>query len=91
MMNNLEKSVYVDTEMLEQWSFRMSDINSRAIDILDSYSGIVGDLENYMLGNVSDGFIKDSTNLIKKSKNCHMKMQDIDKFLIEVVNIMSNQ
>ncbi len=90
-MGNQQTSAYIEIDTLRQWSSQISRMNQEAMDTLDSYQKTVKDLENYMLGNVSTGFINDESNLVTKSMNYHTKMQDVEKFLIEVINTMSNQ
>lgn len=90
-MDNSRTSAYIEVDALQKWSSQISKINENATDILSSYLMTVKDLENYMLGNVSTGFINDTSNLITKATNCHTKMQDVERFLIEVINTMSNQ
>ena len=90
-MNNSQTSAYIEVEALQRWSSQMSKINTDATDILNLYLTTVKDLENYMLGNVSTGFINDTSNLVTKAKNCHTQMKNVESFLIEVINTMSNQ
>lgn len=90
-MSGSQTSAYIDGDILQQWSSQISKMNKDAIDTLNSYLKTVKDLENYMLGNVSTGFINDESNLVKSSINYHRQMQDVEKFLLEVVYTMSNQ
>lgn len=90
-MNNSQTSAYIEVGALQQWSSQMAKINTEATDTLNSYLTTVKELENYMLGNVATGFINDTSNLITRSKNCHTQMQNVENFLIEVINTMSNQ
>lgn len=90
-MNNSKTSVYIDIATLESWSSKMAEMNFEAKEILDSYLNTVNDLEHYMIGNVASGFIKDVNDVVTNAKNGHTQMQDIEKFLIEVINTMSAQ
>lgn len=90
-MNTSQTSVYVDTDALQKWNAQMSKINEEAITTLGNYLTTVNQLENYMLGNVASGFINDTNEIMKKSKNCHEQMKDVEKFLLTVVNTMNNQ
>lgn len=91
--NNLNSStsVYVDLTALTTWSSQMTTINNAAISELNSLISAVSDLNSYWEGNIATGFYNDSSELIKKAKTCHNKMNDVPSFLIEVANVMSNE
>lgn len=90
-MEQSKTSAYIETATLQRWSDQLSKVNTEAIETLDSYLGTVKELENYMLGNVSAGFINDTSNLVTTSKRYHLQMKNVEEFLIEVINTMSNQ
>ena len=90
-MNNSQNSAYIEIESLKKWNMQMSRINNDALNKLDSYLKTVESLENYMLGNVSTGFINDSSKLVEKAKKYHTQMRSVENFLLEVVETMSNQ
>ncbi len=90
-MNNSHNSAYIEIETLKKWSMQMSKINNDAINKLDNYLKTVEDLENYMLGNVSTGFINDSSKLVTKAKRYHTQMRSVENFLLEVIETMSSQ
>lgn len=93
MDKNLSDSamVYVDLSALENWNIEMKRIADAAIVELDYISHAVNQLNDYWEGNISAGFIENSSELINKAKKCHNKMQDVPNFLIDVINTMSNQ
>lgn len=90
-MNNSQNSAYIEIESLKKWNMQMSGINNDALNKLDSYLKTVESLENHMLGNVSTGFINDSSKLVEKAKRYHTQMRSVENFLLEVVETMSNQ
>ena len=90
-MNNSQNSAYIEIESLKKWNMQMSRINNDALNKLDSYLKTVESLENYMLGNVSTGFINDSSKLVEKAKRYHTQMRSVENFLLEVIETMSNQ
>ena len=90
-MNNSQNSAYIEIESLKKWNMQMSRINNDALNKLDSYLKTVESLENYMLGNVSTGFINDSSKLVEKAKQYHTQMRSVENFLLEVIETMSNQ
>lgn len=90
-MNNSQNSAYIEIESLKKWNMQMSRINNDALNKLDSYLKTVESLENHMLGNVSTGFINDSSKLVEKAKKYHTQMRSVENFLLEVVETMSNQ
>lgn len=90
-MNNSQNSAYIEIESLKKWNMQMSRINNDALNKLDSYLKTVESLENHMLGNVSTGFINDSSKLVEKAKRYHTQMRSVENFLLEVVETMSNQ
>lgn len=90
-MNNSQNSAYIEIESLKKWNMQMSRINNDALNKLDSYLKTVESLENHMLGNVSTGFINDSSKLVEKAKQYHTQMRSVENFLLEVVETMSNQ
>ena len=65
--------------------------DDEAIKNLSLYLNTVNKLQDYMAGNVISGFIKDTTNLINKVEKKHKNMNDVEKFLDEVVNTMNEQ
>lgn len=91
MNNNSQNSAYIEIETLKKWNVQMSNINSEALNKLDNYLKNVENLENYMLGNVSKGFISDSSKLVNKAKKYHTQMRSVENFLLEVIETMSNQ
>ncbi|MDD6757377.1 MAG: hypothetical protein PUE33_04875 [bacterium] len=90
-MNNSQTSAYIEIGTLQEWKTRLSKTNSEALETLNSYLETAKELENYMLGNVATGFINETTSIINNSKNYHNKMQDVENFLIEVIDTMNNQ
>lgn len=90
-MNNSQTSVYVDTSTLKIWETEINKINDEALKNLSLYLNTVNKLQDYMAGNVASGFIKDTTNLINKVEKKHKNMNDVEKFLDEVVNTMNEQ
>lgn len=90
-MNNSQNSAYIEIESLKKWNMQMSRINNDALNKLDSYLKTVESLENHMLGNVSTGFINDSSKLVEKAKRYHTQMRSVENFLLEVIETMSNQ
>lgn len=90
-MNNSQTSVYVDTSTLKIWETEFNKINDEALKNLSLYLNTVNKLQDYMAGNVISGFIKDTTNLINKLEKKHKNMNDVEKFLDEVVNTMNEQ
>lgn len=91
MNNSSNSSAYIEIDTLEKWNLLLKDMNLEAKQILDSYLNTVNDLEHYMVGNVASGFIKDTTDLVTNAKNGHSQMQNVEDFLIEVINTMSAQ
>mgnify|MGYP003292532711 FL=1 len=90
-MNNSQNSAYIEIESLKKWNMQISRINNDALNKLDSYLKTVESLENHMLGNVSTGFINDSSKLVEKAKKYHTQMRSVENFLLEVIETMSNQ
>ena len=90
-MNNSQNSAYIEIESLKKWNMQISRINNDALNKLDSYLKTVESLENHMLGNVSTGFINDSSKLVEKAKRYHTQMRSVENFLLEVIETMSNQ
>lgn len=90
-MNNSQNSAYIEIESLKKWNMQMSRINNDALNKLDSYLKTVESLENHMLGNVSTGFINDSSKLVEKAKKYHTQMRSVENFLLEVIETMGNQ
>ena len=90
-MNNSQNSAYIEIESLKKWNMQISRINNDALNKLDSYLKTVESLENHMLGNVSTGFINDSSKLVEKAKKYHTQMRSVENFLLEVIEAMSNQ
>lgn len=84
-------SAYIEKDALENWALQLNKINLESIDILNSYLSVAKELRNYMEGNVADGFITDVSNLVSKSSEKHLQMQNIEDFLNEVINTMSNE
>lgn len=90
-MNNSQTSVYVDTAILKMWQTEINKINDEAMKNLSLYLNTVNKLQDYMAGNIISGVIKDTTSLISKVEEEHKKFNDVEKFLVEVVNTMNEQ
>ena len=81
---------YIEESSLIDWKNRLSIINEDAINILKEYQTKVSELEEYMKGNVSEGFIKDETAVIKEVLLIHNNMKDLEKMLNIVIEKMNS-
>ncbi len=91
MANNMDTSVYVDTEALQSWSSQLQSINSKSIDILDSFKTAVNDMNQVWEGNSAEGFYATVEELLGMSIEKHKEMQHVDRFLLNVVDVMNKQ
>lgn len=81
---------YIDKSALTDWKSRMASINEEAISILNEYQTKVNQLNDYMKGNVAEGFINDETNAIKENLAFHNNMKDLEKLIDMVIEKMSS-
>ena len=81
---------YIDKSALTDWKSRMASINEEAISILNEYQTKVNQLNDYMKGNVAEGFINDETNAITENLAFHNNMKDLEKLIDMVIEKMSS-
>ncbi len=84
--NITDASVYVDTSSLEGWSSQMANINSQAVDILNSFRSSVESIGDSWVGDSATGFLNANENLMNNAVKYHNEMANVEKFLITVVN-----
>ncbi|HIS17662.1 MAG TPA: WXG100 family type VII secretion target [Candidatus Coprovivens excrementavium] len=84
--NITDASVYVDTSALEGWSSQMANINSQAVDILNSFRTSVESIGDSWVGDSATGFLNANENLMNNAVKYHNEMANVEKFLITVVN-----
>lgn len=84
--NLTDASVYVDTSALEGWSSQMANINSQAVDILNSFRTSVESIGDSWVGDSATGFLNANENLMNNAVKYHNEMANVEKFLITVVN-----
>lgn len=84
--NLTDASVYVDTSALEGWSSQMANINSQAVDILNSFRSSVESIGDSWVGDSATGFLNTNENLMNNAVKYHNEMANVEKFLITVVN-----
>lgn len=84
--NITDASVYVDTSALEGWSSQMANINSQAVDILNSFRSSVESIGDSWVGDSATGFLNANENLMNNAVKYHNEMANVEKFLITVVN-----
>ena len=84
--NITDASVYVDTSALEGWSSQMANINSQAVDILNSFLSSVESIGDSWVGDSATGFLNANENLMNNAVKYHNEMANVEKFLITVVN-----
>ncbi len=84
--NITDASVYVDTSALEGWSSQMANINSQAVDILNSFRSSVESIGDSWIGDSATGFLNANENLMNNAVKYHNEMANVEKFLITVVN-----
>lgn len=84
--NLTDASVYVDTSALEGWSSQMANINSQAVDILNSFRSSVESIGDLWVGDSATGFLNANENLMNNAVKYHNEMANVEKFLITVVN-----
>lgn len=82
--------VYVETSALESWGAKMSSINSNAVTNLNDFISTVGDLEESWVGASASSFLRETDSFVASALNMHEKMQDVEKFLDEVIIVMEN-
>ena len=63
---------YLEQSALINWKSRMATLNEEAISLLNDYQNKVNELNNYMKGNVAEGFINDETATIKENIAFHI-------------------
>ena len=81
---------YIDKSALTDWKSRMASINEEAISILNEYQTKVNQLNDYMKGNVAEGYVNDETNTIKENLAFHNNMKDLEKLIDMVIEKMSS-
>ena len=80
--------------LAEQWMDKLSlgaiiNAEERKV-ILNDYQNKVNELEEYMKGNVAEGFTRDETAAIKGNLAFHNNMKDLEKMLTIVIEQMKD-
>lgn len=91
MSNFTGNSVFVDTSSLESWSTRMSTINKEAMGYLSDFTTLANSLSDSFEGTSAEAFLNSTNEFIKEARTRHAKMQNLDAFLIEVIQTMEKQ
>lgn len=81
----------VETESMQKWSNRMSLLNDKALEILETMESNLKDLNNYWDGNSSNSFVNATLSLTTKVKGYHNDMKKMPSILLETINKMNNQ
>lgn len=79
---------YLRESAMLDWKSRMASLNEEAIKLLNDYQNKVNELEEYMRGNVAEGFTRDETAAIKGNLAFHNNMKDLEKMLTIVIEQM---
>ena len=82
---------YIEKDVLNAWGVQMTQLNNDAIDIMNSIQQEVKILNEYWKGHAADGFTKVTNDLVTEGINCHNKMKNVEKMLMEVVITAENQ
>ena len=92
MSNSSESTVWVETNVLNEWC---TDLDKRHDDIVDILCKIQNEINNNVndswKGNAATGFINASNDVIKLAKNLHNGMRDTNTFLKTVVQHMEDR
>lgn len=88
---NGDTKVIVSPSVLENWGRRMDQINTACLDVISKYVDNVNSLENGWLGVSANSYEQNCVNYMNTAIACHEKMKDVNTFLAEVVNTISNE
>ncbi len=91
MSNFTGNAVFVNTASLESWSTRMSSINTEAMGCLSDFTNLANGLSDSFEGTSAESFLSSTNEFIKEARTRHAKMQNLDAFLIEVINTMEKE
>lgn len=91
MGNFTGNAVFVDTSSLESWSARMSSINTEAMGNLSDFSNLANGLSDSFDGTSAEAFLNSTNEFIKEARVRHNKMQNLESFLIEVIQTMEKE
>ncbi len=81
---------YIRESALVDWRERLANLNKDSLDLLKQYQDKVNELEQYMKGNVAEGFIRDETATIKDNVLFHENMKDLEKMINIVIEKMKS-
>lgn len=81
---------YLEQSALVAWRSKMATLNNDAIKLLNDYQNKVNELNEYMKGNVAEGFINDETATIKENIAFHNNMKDLEKMINIVIEKMKD-
>lgn len=86
----MNSKAYIEESAIIDWRNRLTTLNEDSITLLNEYQNKVNELDEHMKGNVSEGFIRDETNVIKENISFHNNMKDLDKLLNTVIEKMNS-
>ena len=83
--------VYVKTEALSAWKSDMEKINKLCLENIENIMSSMGELNSSFQGDYAEKFETTFDNFSKKVKSSHEDLVDIENFLNNIVEVMSNQ
>ena len=86
----MNSKAYIEESAIIDWRNRLTTLNEDSITLLNEYQNKVNELDEHMKGNVSEGFIRDETKVIKENISFHNNMKDLDKLLNTVIEKMNS-
>ena len=86
----MNSKAYIEESAIIDWRNRLTTLNEDSITLLNEYQNKVNELDEHMKGNVSEGFIRDETKVIKENTSFHNNMKDLDKLLNTVIEKMNS-
>lgn len=81
---------YVDAEALVSWKTEMEKINDACIDNIDNITKTMNSLNSSSQGDYADRFEENFGNYIKKVKESHEALKNVESFLTDVVEVMQS-
>lgn len=87
----LGSSMYADLDLLQQWRNKLDLINDECIEQLNIMLATISSLEDCWVGNISSGFVEDSSSMVRNVLLIHDSMKNaLNPLLTDVVELAKN-
>lgn len=82
---------YVDDSVMAEWKTNMDSINVNCLEAIEGMETCLKNLNDSFRGDYASEYSESYADFIKKVKNSHEYLRDVEGFLDSIVDVMHNQ